>query len=289
LLVSRRAVLAAGAAAIALAERPARASSPGRVVALDWGLAATATNLGRPPISVPAPDWYRRQMVDPALPAGTIDAGLLFTPNMEVIFDLKPDLILITSGLRVAQSSLGRIARTEVVDLAKPGRNALDQARQAAREVAALLEVDAEPVISRFATAVEGAAKAVLAVGDPGPVLLASPIDDRHLTVFQPASLLVATLEAVGLRSASGKSGQEFKIVGIETLDAFSGCTALLIDNGAPGLAARVSRSRLWSAFDFVRDGRIAVLPPILGSGGLASAGRLLGLLPDALKAARRD
>lgn len=286
--ISRRAALIGAGAALSFAGVPAGAAAPTRVVALDWGLAATATALGRPPISVPAPDWYARQMVEPALPGGVVDAGLLFTPNMEVVHDLKPDLVLIASGLRAAQGQLARIARTELVDLLRPGQDPLDQARQGARGLGGVLGLDAGPMISRFEALLETTATAIRALGDPGPVLVASPLDDRHLSVFQPASLLVATLEAAGLRSASRQSGPEFSVVGIERLEAFQDCTALLVDNGEAGLAARISRSRLWSGFGFVREGRITVLPPILGSGGLVSASRFLRLLPDALKAARR-
>src|SRR5690606_7973612 len=91
-LVRRRQVLAALAG---LALLPAAAPIPARrIVALDWGLAETLIAIGQPPVGVPETRTYADWVISPALPTGTADVGLRVEPNLEILQQLAPDLIL---------------------------------------------------------------------------------------------------------------------------------------------------------------------------------------------------
>lgn len=76
----------------------AEARAYSRVVPLSWELAETFLALGQVPIALPLPDWYRRTIVEPPLPEGVIDVGLLYQPSFTLLQQLRPDLLILTPG-----------------------------------------------------------------------------------------------------------------------------------------------------------------------------------------------
>ena len=116
------------------------------------------------------------------------------------------------------------------------------------------------------------------------PVLVASPIDARHVSIFGANSLYGAVLNAAGLKNAAKGIGGEFTIAGLETLGNYGDSTVILLETpAAPGMAGRLASTRLWQTFPFVREQRLHVIAPVLGSGGLPSASRFASLLSDSL------
>lgn len=94
-MLSRRRLLTAALLAPALSWASGT-PVPQRLAVLDWGLAETILALGVTPAGVSAPDWYRKLIPTPALPKTVQDLGLLFQPNLETLYALKPDAIVIT-------------------------------------------------------------------------------------------------------------------------------------------------------------------------------------------------
>ncbi|WP_159107460.1 ABC transporter substrate-binding protein, partial [Azospirillum sp. B506] len=164
-----------------LGARAAQAASPPRRVAvLDWGLAASCVALGCVPVGVPAPSWCTRYVGYPALPAGVVDVGLLFTPNFELLQELKPDAILIPPGLDVMRGPLERVAPVFAVALDRPGAAVLERAGSETRRLAALLglEAAAEALAARAEAALEKAAHRLAPLADR-PVWLVNILDQR--------------------------------------------------------------------------------------------------------------
>jgi iron complex transport system substrate-binding protein len=88
----------------------ASAAVPRRVAILDWGLAELALALGVTPTAVSAPNWYRKLINVPAMPTDVVDIGLLFQPNLEALYALRPDNIIITPQHALLTPILERIA-----------------------------------------------------------------------------------------------------------------------------------------------------------------------------------
>ncbi len=290
--IGRRALLAGlatswiggiAAKAAGVPETPSGAVS--RIAALDWGIAATLLSLGVVPVGVPAPAWYARYVVDPALPGSVIDVGLLFTPNFELLQALSPQLIVATPLLQQAAPMLQRIAPVYGDLLFQPAPDVLEIAERGTLGLADRIGVTAAGESLVESTRNELAATARRLAGHAGrPLLLASPLDARHVSLFGPDSLYGGVLRRCGLTNAGTAIQGEFNIVGLEKLGAYGDVTMILLDSpAAPGMAVRLTENRLWRTFPFVRAGRLHVLPAVLGSGGLPSASRFARLLSAAL------
>jgi ABC-type Fe3+-hydroxamate transport system substrate-binding protein len=269
------------------AEGFAAASQAGApsIAALDWGLAETLLSLGIVPVAVPAPSWYDRYVVDPALPGSVVDVGLLFSPNFELLRELSPDLILTTPGLQAAVPMLQRVAPVYSLNLFQAGPDTLAISEQATLALADRIGIRAEgDRLVGETRLVLAASRQQLSGRVNGPVLVASPLDDRHVSLFGANSLYGAVLRAVGLTNAASGIGGEFVIAGLETLGGYADATVVLLETpAAPGMAKRLVSSRLWQTFPFVREGRLHLMAPVLGSGGLPAASRFARLLGEAL------
>lgn len=83
---------------------------PQRLAVLDWGLTEMILALGITPAGVSAPDWYRKLISVPTLPATVQDLGLLFQPNLETLYALKPDTIVITPQHALLKPALAQVS-----------------------------------------------------------------------------------------------------------------------------------------------------------------------------------
>lgn len=292
--IGRRALLAglaaswAGGISLRAAGLPdAPAADAPRIAALDWGIAATLMALGIVPVGVPAPSWYDRYVVDPVLPASVVDVGLLFTPNFELLLALAPSLIVTTPTLQQAAPMLQRIAPVYGDLLFQPAPDVLEIAERGTLGLADRIGIRAAGEHLIASTRAElNTARQRLSGYAGRPVLLASPLDNRHVSLFGPNSLYGAVLRHIGLPLAEPNISGEFIIVGLEKLGAYNDATMVLIDSPiAPGMAAKLTENRLWRTFPFVREGRLLALSTVLGSGGLPSASRFARLLTAALSA----
>lgn len=290
--IGRRALLAgiaaswAGGISLRAAALPdASTAGAPRIAALDWGIAATLVSLGVVPVGVPAPGWYARYVVDPALPSSVVDVGLLFTPNFELLQALAPSLIVATPLLQQAAPMLQRIAPVYGDLLFQPTPDVLEIAERGTLGLADRIGLRAagQRLIESTRSELDVTGQRLSAYASR-PLLLASPLDNRHVSLFGPNSLYGAVLRQAGLTLAEPNIAGEFIIVGLEKLGAYGDATMVLLDSPVvPGMAGRLTENRLWRTFPFVREGRLHVLPSVLGSGGLPSASRFARLLTAAL------
>ena len=121
--------------------QPAAAGSlPKRVVALDWSLAETMLALGAVPLAVGEAPNYRTWLTEPRLPPQVVDLGLMTEPNLELLVQLAPDLILVGNGQEAAIGRLlERIAPTVALSIYNGSEPPLQRARAVALELASLL------------------------------------------------------------------------------------------------------------------------------------------------------
>jgi ferric hydroxamate transport system substrate-binding protein len=288
----RRALLRAlGAAALlngAIAARAAtasRASAPARVVVLSWELTEMLLSLGVAPVGVPAPAWYTRDVVEPPLPQGVTDVGLLFQPNYDLLYELRPDLILVTPAHASVRDGYERLAPTLTLGAYMSDPQPYRAMRAEALTLGRRLdrEAQAEALLARTETVIAQSAAAL--AGAHTPVCVAQVVDDRHVRVYGSGSLFDEILQSLGLRNAattmpagapaaliSSRTGAG--VIELERLAQLQDANLLCVDGGAPGGLAALQGNPVWRHLPFSEPGRSAMLPVIAATGALVSVQR---------------
>jgi iron complex transport system substrate-binding protein len=103
-------VFGIGSLALMLWCTTTQATPQSRVVALSWEVVEHLLALNIIPVAVADAADYRSWVVHPALPAFVPNAGTRTEPNLELIAQLHPDLIVITPLLEDIRDKLERIA-----------------------------------------------------------------------------------------------------------------------------------------------------------------------------------
>lgn len=286
--LSRRALLLGGLATGALARHVAaagaRAGSPERVVAMDFGLAETLIEMGLPPIALPDPGEWATWVVEPALPPGIVNLGTDREPNLELLAALRPDLIVSTPYLDGIKPLLERFAPVRTLSVyAPPAGNAYERSIAATRELAALIgrEEAGEALIGRAQSAMDEARRRFAAAGMAGrPLLVVNFLDTRHVRVYGAGSLFGDVMERVGLANGWTQPSNYwgFSTVGIEALAGSPASSLIYLEPIAADTLDRLAASPLWNSLPFVRAGRVHRLPPVL----------MFGMLPSAMRFARQ-
>ncbi len=270
-MLSRRRLLAAALLAPALSWASG-SPVPQRLAVLDWGLTEMILALGVTPAGVSAPAWYRKLIPVPTLPATVQDLGLLFQPNLETLYALKPDTIVITPQHALLKPALAQIA--PLLTLPAHGLSAFISATQQLGS-ALKREEQAATLLARLyqrITLARGFAQKL-----QQPVLFAAPVDALHLRLYTAGSLPGDVLAACGMRNAwRGGSGAEgnvlVELTRIATLDARP---ILLVAADQRDAVAHWLRSPLWQSLPLTSRYPIALIEqPISDAGALITAGR---------------
>ena len=257
-----------------------------RIAVLDWGLAATLLALRIVPVGVPAVAYYMRNVVTPAMPEGVVDVGLLFTPNYELLYELRADRILIPPELEVARPQLERICTVSSFALRDGTGFSLDAASTTTQGMATELRQSerAKALISSTSQSILQA-KERLSSHAGRSILLIGFVDDRHVAIFARGSLYDDVLHRLGLvnawRAPVGFSGRT--IVGIERLAVFSDIDVIVITTGGRGVPKTTEGMRFWQALPFVIGQRVKEIASVYDQGGLPSISRFATLLSIAL------
>lgn len=106
--------------------QPLSVQSPSKVMTPDWGIAATLTAMGYPPVAMGDKPFYKEWVGKPIIPATTYDVGTRYQPNPEMFSQLDLDVVIDTGfyeHLRpmygdlpihsIELSSLNRVAKWE--------------------------------------------------------------------------------------------------------------------------------------------------------------------------------
>jgi iron complex transport system substrate-binding protein len=274
------------------------APAPHRVVTLNWELTETLLALGVTPIGTSLPDWYRSTIVEPPLPAGVANIGLLYQPNFEMLQALAPDLLVITPGHAPARPWLERLAPTITLGAYMSSDTPYPALLGETRELAARLQRPQNATALIAATdRVVADVRAQLATHAAlrrAPVLVAELVDDRHLRVYAQGSLFDTMLQKIGVGNAANatnpatggrrwNTGSGFALVPVQRLVEVQQASLLLVGPVAPSARAGIARNAIWQALPVVRERRVTLLPVIAPYGGLISMQRFAQAVATAL------
>jgi ferric hydroxamate transport system substrate-binding protein len=260
----------------------AQAAPPQRIAVIDWGIAETLLGLGVAPIAVAQTEGYRRWVGAPALPEEVIDLGLRVEPNLELLSQLKPDLILITPQFESSRTQLERIAPVHSLAIYTREEEGYVGAQRVTRELAALLdrEAEGEALIERVETRLLQVRQRLSQYPLPA-FYITTFLDARHVRLFGKQSLYQGVLERIGLRNAwQGPTNYwGFTQVGVERLAEQADAALIYLEPLPPGAEQGLADSALWQRLPMVREQRVHSLPPVWSFNGLLAAERFAGLL----------
>jgi ferric hydroxamate transport system substrate-binding protein len=291
------ALLGAGAlAATALSDvalaGDAPAATPRRVVVLDWGLTEMVLSIGVVPVGIANTRDFRRNFTACDVPASVVDLGLMFQPNMELLFALKPDLIVISPAHARLQAALERVAPTVTLGRYRSSEAPYSAARAETLQLAHLLgcEARAEALLAQADTALDRARTALAALpgasavgGAKGrPLYMVNFIDEAHVRVFGPNSFYGELMMTLGLQNAVHSGA--FSTTGFDVLGNVPDATLLYMKPLAPSVVNMMKTSPLWHAMPFKNDGRMMGLPRVPPDGCLLSAMLFARVLVDAFE-----
>lgn len=287
----RRRLLTAMALSPLLFSLPTRAAgSPDitRIVALEWLPVELLIALGVVPLAVADIHNYNLWVQDPQLPDSVIDVGQRTEPNLELLQQLNPSLILLSKGYGPSAQKLQPISQTMEFGFndgsGKPltvGRNSLQQLAQRLG-----LEARATQHLQQFDTFLL-AERSRLQGYRQQPLLLFSLLDTRHVLVIGQKSLFQEVMDQLGIENAwQGETNfWGTAVVGIERLAAVKNARAIYLDHGNQAMMDKVSSTPLWQALPFIRQGQLRQMPAVWFYGATLSAMRFCRLLEQAQEA----
>jgi ferric hydroxamate transport system substrate-binding protein len=251
--------------------------APARVIVLNWDLAEMLLSLGMAPVGLAAPAWYTKTVVEPPLPSGIVDVGLLYQPNYDVLFELSPDLLLVTPGHASARASFERLAPTLTLGAYATDPHPYGAMRIEARTLAKRLgrDAQADALIAQTDDAIAQARDA-LAAQRGEAVCIAQAVDDRHLRVFGPGSLFDDLLRAIGLENAASRDAGVTNASAIIDMERAARMHDARVLWTGSGNTPATGRNPVWRALPFSRTGRSARLPVISPTGALVSSQRFV-------------
>ena len=288
--ITRRRLLAAMALSPLLWQQTLRAETADaqRIVALEWLPIELMMALGVVPMAAAELFNYRDWVGKPELPASVIDVGLRTEPNLELLTQLRPSLILYSSGYGPSPQTLSRIAPCQGFAFNNGDGKPLTAARQSLTQLAQRIGrvPQAQAHLQMFDEFI-AVMRQRLAPRAKKPLLLMSLIDKGHAIVFGQGSLFLDVMQQLGLRNAwQGETNfWGSAVIGIERLAAVHDADAICLSHGDEMLMQQVAATELWQSLPFVRQRRFSRVPTVWFYGATLSAMEFCHILDNVLEA----
>ncbi|QEO45651.1 iron-siderophore ABC transporter substrate-binding protein [Vibrio tarriae] len=263
---------------------------PKKVVALDWALAETALSLGVALQGVADAKGYQEWVVEPALNPTVTNVGSRREPNIELLSELKPDVILISQHMAAAYEPLNKIAPVVVLTLYNEQKQPLKAAESITRSLGQLFgkEQQAEQVIAQTQAKLTANGEKIRAQSSVHKNLLfVRFINDKTLRIHGQGSLASATISAMGLKNSWQDQTNiwGFTTTGLDKLAEHQQSNVMLFGPLKPQDRQVLQTSPLWQVMAFTRENSVYELPPIWTFGGLIAAQRFSDHITELLTA----
>ncbi|MFB0710414.1 Fe(3+)-hydroxamate ABC transporter substrate-binding protein FhuD [Buttiauxella noackiae] len=277
-LLSRRQLLAALALSpllLKMGNAHAASIDPHRIVALEWLPVELMLALGITPYAMADITNYKAWVGEPKLPEGIIEVGLRTEPNLELLTQLKPSLILYSAGYGPSPEKMSRIAPGLGFSFNDGSGKPLTVARQSLTELGEKLgmQQEARDHLLKFDQFIEQMKPRFASRGDK-PVLLMTLLDSRHALVIGKNSLFQQVMDLLGVKNAwQGETNfWGSAVVGLERLAEVKDADVICFDHNNDAEMVRVTATPLWNAMPFVRQNRFQRVPPVWLYGATLSA-----------------
>ncbi|MEC5344897.1 Fe(3+)-hydroxamate ABC transporter substrate-binding protein FhuD [Brenneria populi] len=261
-----------------------------RIAALEWQTVELLFALDIVPLAVADIPNYNQWVVSPRLPASVINIGQRTEPNLELLLQLRPSLLLLAQGYGPSPQTLRPIAPSMAFDFSDGAGKPLSVGKRSIRQLAQRLGVDerAERHLAQFDDFLQRARRRLQAYTEQ-PLLLFTLIDARHVLVIGQNSLFQEVLGELGIRNAWQQETSFWgtAVVGIERLAEVKRARAILLEHHDQMLFDNVSATPLWRALPFVRENQFRRMPAVWFYGATLSAMRFCRMLMQAQEVGR--
>ena len=236
--------------------RAATLSQP-RIAALDWTAVELIDGVGLTPYAVSDIPSYRQWVVTPSLPATTLELGLRNEPNLELLAQLRPDIMILPFYSPLPESRLQQFGEVIRYPFTLPGKKILSVARDNLQQLGRHLgrEAYAQRSITVWQASMT-AARQQLAPWQGKRLLLYSFLSPRQVLVMSPSSLFGEVLAYLGLECAWQGSANMWgsAVIGVEQLYPVETDIAIEFMHGERGATRAVPQSGLWQKMPFMQQ-----------------------------------
>ncbi|MGO2230291.1 ABC transporter substrate-binding protein [Psychrobacter sp.] len=254
------------------------AQSPSiQIVSPDWGNAATLTAMGYPPIATGDARVWHRWVGSPELPPETIDLGIRYQPNAELIAQLPVDLVIDNPFYEHARNLYGDVPAESVLFAAKGDIAQWSDYTAPTRELGELIDNPkmAENYISQSEKDITLAGEQ-LQQRYPNVKKFAVVQFDavKKIRMYVANSLFRPALTGMGKELDTLGEGNQwgFMSVRMGDLAALDDDTCLLVVNPvSPITRAEIEDSLVWQRLGYGSDRCVGELPPVWIYGGMSS------------------
>ena len=263
-------------------------STPIKVVSLDWVLTEHLLALGVTPYGIADVKGYQSWVVKPILPESVISIGSRREPNLELLAQIKPDLILMSDVMSPAFERLNAIAPTMVLSVYTAKHAPLEAAKQQLLTLGKVLNryEQAQQVITDFEQTIQSNKQKIeMENSSVSDVLFLRFIGDKHIRIHGENSLTGETMSAMGLKNAWTQPGNTwgFSSATIQQLAQLQDAQVFYFGPLSAEDKKVLSSNPIWNVMKFVRDKNTYELPPIWTFGGLIAAQRLSDFVTEEL------
>ncbi|KAA8995497.1 Fe(3+)-hydroxamate ABC transporter substrate-binding protein FhuD [Affinibrenneria salicis] len=259
-----------------------------RIVCLEWLPVELLLALDIMPLGVADKHNYRLWVKEPRLDERVVDVGQRTEPNLELLTQLRPSLLLYAQGYGPSPDKMARIAPGQAFPFSDGSGKPLTLAQHSLRQLAGRLAVvdRAERHLAQFAGFM-ARMQVTLRPYTDRPLLLFSFLDSRHVLVIGKNSLFQEVMTQMAIRNAwQGETNfWGSAVVGIERLAEAGDARALCFSHGDRQIFGHISGSPLWQALPFVRQRRWRRVEAVWPYGATLSAMRFCQVLAQSMEA----
>lgn len=251
------------------------------IVSPDWGNAATLTAMGYPPIATGDIRVWDRWVGTPKLPTSTIDLGIRYQPNAELVAQLPVDLVVDNFFYEHARNLYGSVPSESVMFAAKGDTATWSDYTQPTRKLGKLID---EPVVAEnyIAKSQKDIKLASERLQQRYPKVEKFAVvqftDANNMRMYVKNSLFQPALRQMGKELDALGKGNQWGFVPIRMGDLAQlddDVCLLIIDPLSPITRAEIKDSLVWQRLGYGDERCVGELPPIWIYGGMSS---LVGL-----------
>lgn len=263
-------------------------STPMKVVSLDWVLTEHLLALGVTPYGIADVKGYQSWVVKPTLPESVISIGSRREPNLELLAQINPDLIVMSDAMSPAFERLSAIAPTMVLSVYTAKHHPLEAAKQQLLTLGQVLnrQEQAQQVIADVEQTIQvNKQKIAVENSNASEVLLLRFLGDKHIRIHGDNSLTGETMSAMGLKNAWAHPGNTwgFSTATIQQLAPLQDTQVFYFGPLSAEDKKVLSSNPIWNVMKFVREKNTHELPPIWTFGGLIAAQRFSDFVTEEL------
>ncbi|EHJ93411.1 ABC transporter substrate-binding protein [Vreelandella boliviensis] len=256
------------------------------VVASDWAVAETLDMLGVTPIAIAQLRNYQAWTGNEVIIGDAIEVGLKPMPNLELIADYNPTLIV--GGNPILMQHISSLAPTMNISLYPLENDPWQSTIDFTFEIAEQLNLHTEALNATTQANRKIAIMRGKVDENETPIIIAQFRDDRHAWVYGKNSLLQGVIDQLGLTNAWDQPTSDIGL-SVVTIDVLARSEGHLVIIESPAyqerIGERLESSAIWQILISQREEKISYLPanywPI---GALPSALRFAESLVEALE-----